>query len=606
MPILPDSLRVASEALRSEDGIDLLGEWQWNGEEDRWVLSCRLTVDVAEGGMIPRRTNWVALAEGRYPWGEIRLHPAETGGIHGTFPHQRQNHTLAGKGWRNGQLCLDTGITALGRQGLDPEPYAAAERLAWRLRRARTWLSAAARAELTREGDPFELPDFGVEPAPLVVSCEDADTFRLWSKVNEVVGVVTFRQLRREDPSVLVVSSFSDLRGATKLIPAWGIALRAPEGLRQGIWIRADAVPYVLPWGGPYTWGELRTVARVRGSDLDKVLMWAFRAFLDGGDCIVLLGFPIPATVGSAATLLHWQPLMIRGVPTLASVPPGFERSSRGRRHFILNRLIPDRTQVPWLRTENWHSDTISSRGRLPMTLTDAKVLMIGAGALGSAVAELLVRGGVRKVLLMDDDVLQAGNLVRHVLSLKDVGEKKAGALVRRLNDISPHAETVLLSGRFPPSEQDAVSQAAGADIVIETTGDNDVLAALSQFAWPSRKLFISLSLGLKAWALFAFSVSAERFPADDFFATIRPQMEEQRRRFRNDVWPREGQGCWHPVFPARCDEVMLLAAVGVRFIMEVVESPLRAREFRVYERYEAEGSFGGVRRLSATADPTE
>lgn len=68
-----------------------------------------------------------------------------------------------------------------------------------------------------------------------------------------------------------------------------------------------------------------------------------------------------------------------------------------------------------------------------------AKVVIIGAGALGSEICESLGRSGIAHITLIDNDRLRPHNLARHTLSNKDIGENKAYALATKLNLLFGH-----------------------------------------------------------------------------------------------------------------------------------------------------------------------
>jgi molybdopterin/thiamine biosynthesis adenylyltransferase len=62
-----------------------------------------------------------------------------------------------------------------------------------------------------------------------------------------------------------------------------------------------------------------------------------------------------------------------------------------------------------------------------------ASVLCIGAGGIISQIAPTLVRKGIGRITLLDDDVVEPSNLNRQRFYIKDVGENKAIALARNL-----------------------------------------------------------------------------------------------------------------------------------------------------------------------------
>ncbi|MBI2110089.1 ThiF family adenylyltransferase, partial [Candidatus Woesearchaeota archaeon] len=67
------------------------------------------------------------------------------------------------------------------------------------------------------------------------------------------------------------------------------------------------------------------------------------------------------------------------------------------------------------------------------------RIVLVGLGALGSRVAELLVRTGVGKLVIIDRDIVDKSNLNRQVLyNEKDVNKLKAIAAKNKLEEINP------------------------------------------------------------------------------------------------------------------------------------------------------------------------
>src|SRR5438067_5969767 len=72
--------------------------------------------------------------------------------------------------------------------------------------------------------------------------------------------------------------------------------------------------------------------------------------------------------------------------------------------------------------------------------LKDAKVLLVGAGGLGSPAALYLAAAGVGRIGLVDSDVVDRSNLHRQVLyGQSSVGTRKLDAAAERLRDLNPH-----------------------------------------------------------------------------------------------------------------------------------------------------------------------
>ena len=73
-------------------------------------------------------------------------------------------------------------------------------------------------------------------------------------------------------------------------------------------------------------------------------------------------------------------------------------------------------------------------------------VLVFGVGGVGSHVANMLARSGVKKIRIVDFDRVSLSSLNRHSCALrKDVGTSKVECLKKYMNQIIPHVtiETV-------------------------------------------------------------------------------------------------------------------------------------------------------------------
>ena len=71
-------------------------------------------------------------------------------------------------------------------------------------------------------------------------------------------------------------------------------------------------------------------------------------------------------------------------------------------------------------------------------------VLVLGLGGVGGYVVESLVRAGISKLVIVDNDVVDITNLNRQVISLhSNIGMKKVDAWEKRIKDINPNCEVV-------------------------------------------------------------------------------------------------------------------------------------------------------------------
>jgi molybdopterin/thiamine biosynthesis adenylyltransferase/rhodanese-related sulfurtransferase len=87
-----------------------------------------------------------------------------------------------------------------------------------------------------------------------------------------------------------------------------------------------------------------------------------------------------------------------------------------------------------------------------------AKVLVVGAGGLGSPAALYLAAAGVGRLGIVDDDLVDASNLQRQVLhSTAALGEPKVDSAVRRVRELNPDVEVIPYAERLSAENVDAV-----------------------------------------------------------------------------------------------------------------------------------------------------
>jgi hypothetical protein len=585
----------SSDLLRGRRALDgvpelrLREDYAWDPKADprggRWLLRVEVRLDVSSPHL-PPTSQWVVLLEDDYPLGSVKVHPAREGGIVATFPHQARNLSCGEeRPWRTGAPCLDSSLAPLGTIAGETEPDDADRRLRWCAERLVTWCRRAATGTLQAADDPFELPALPVPPpeAARVAFQEDGASFDEWRGVAHARSG-TFDWSRIDN--WIVVRRFVGADGAMVGSGKWGSWLPEKAIVHKGAWLQIPNFPVAPPWGAPSTWGDLRAAMRDVGADLDAHLQRALRVVRHEPEALLLIGHPMPAKVGAPMVEMNWVAIDVRcwneetprkGRPRgghrhrpRTSPPPGVRNGTRSLWAYDRVTSFRDAQPIVWRASENLAEHRLRARGRFGSGLTSGRILLVGGGALGSLLAEYLVRGGAQLLEIYDGENFDAGNLSRHTLTLADVDQPKVSGLAKRLASLSPSLRITDVADTLRGNRKLFSLGLRSADIVIDCTGSDAALSTLAAMGpQQDTKDWYSVSLGLCGRRLFFFHARSDRFPASLFHEFLETWLPSEAKAISEAALPREGIGCWHPLFPARIDQVAVAAATAVRLLHE-------------------------------------
>jgi sulfur-carrier protein adenylyltransferase/sulfurtransferase len=101
------------------------------------------------------------------------------------------------------------------------------------------------------------------------------------------------------------------------------------------------------------------------------------------------------------------------------------------------------------------------------LKLLDAKVLLLGAGGLGSPTAFYLAAAGVGTLGVVDDDVVDLSNLQRQIIHRNDdIGVPKVDSAGRAINELNPEVEVVKYKTRLDASNIMEIVE--GYDVIVD------------------------------------------------------------------------------------------------------------------------------------------
>lgn len=126
--------------------------------------------------------------------------------------------------------------------------------------------------------------------------------------------------------------------------------------------------------------------------------------------------------------------------------------------------------------------------------LRTKKVLVAGAGSVGSQLALLLATSGAGTLHLSDDARLRTVNLVRHAVGPSAVGYSKAAGLKVRIEGAAPWCD-VTMEDDIPNDPEAARDRVHGFDLVVDCTGTYSTTVTLSSACEVEKVPLVSVAL---------------------------------------------------------------------------------------------------------------
>ena len=392
-------------------------------------------------------------------------------------------------------------------------------------------------------------------------------------------GLVRLSSVAQEKSKQIVSLAFLDVNEQTLVDVQWGSLFQSADTFLGG-WVLLSEVPVISAWQAPATWGELCDAATSMHIDLTNTLTRVFARLRDGQEHLLLIGFPIPEVIGGPPFCIHWQALSLPRLSTLQEAKYGFRPTSEGAMRRDLGTILTENKALKWIDSNNWDRHFWGSRGHLDVE-SGLQVVIIGLGAVGSAVAEMLVRGGIEDIVLIDGDEVKAGNLVRHTLTLNEEGMNKASAIATRLNSASPHARISSIASPLNPQNSQCRKAIEQADLVIDCTANDEVLTEIHEFSWTDSAILVALSIGLNGERIYVYSAPGWSFSVKEFKQVLGPLIQQDYEAHPDFVLPQEDIGCWHPIFPARSDDIWFLSSLAVKEIEDLLRASPNHAELR-------------------------
>lgn len=144
--------------------------------------------------------------------------------------------------------------------------------------------------------------------------------------------------------------------------------------------------------------------------------------------------------------------------------------------------------------------------------LESKRVAVVGVGALGSPMADLLAKGGVGNLFLLDPDISTPGNRVRHQLDLTDLGRAKVQGMSNRVLRVNPWGAVEIQGARLGAAllgrgeemtqelDDQLLEEFATSDLIVNATAASVARRYCSRVAHDAKKPVLHVWVSAGAW----------------------------------------------------------------------------------------------------------
>src|ERR687885_1114541 len=167
---------------------------------------------------------------------------------------------------------------------------------------------------------------------------------------------------------------------------------------------------------------------------------------------------------GGARSALAARSLEELGYENVSSLAGGFGAWKNVGLPYAVPRVLTDEQRLRYSR--HLLIPEVGEAGQLK--LLDAKVLLIGAGGLGSPAGLYLAAAGVGTLGIVDEDVVDASNLQRQVVHTTEaLGQPKVESAKATLEALNPDVDVVAYRERLTSENVDRIL-ADGWDVIVD------------------------------------------------------------------------------------------------------------------------------------------
>ena len=279
--------------------------------------------------------------------------------------------------------------------------------------------------------------------------------------------------------------------------------------------------------------------------------------------------FPIFFGYKTVENEIHWisthvktTEIPIRGIPVIDSKNVKLKGQWESK---IIDQ------NINWAITKNSSYKYLFGRGTFCDKITNAKILIIGVGAIGSMVAKTLVKCGAKNLNIVDYDVKEPENVCRSEYNFSNGLYDKTFELIKTLQENSPFVNVNFYNNneyfesfiktfhKDKEAKKEYEKSLNQFDIVFNCSTDSDLMFVLDQLKLSTDLINLSITNHAKDLVC-AFYPKLYNYVQNQFINILDNDVE--------DLY--NPTGCWSPTFKASYNDISLLVQYALKEINRI------------------------------------
>lgn len=222
--------------------------------------------------------------------------------------------------------------------------------------------------------------------------------------------------------------------------------------------------------------------------------------------------------------------------------------------------------KIDWAITRNSSYKYLFGRGTFCNQINNAKILIIGVGAIGSIVAKTLVKCGAKDLSIVDYDVKEPENVCRSEYNFSNGLYDKTFELIKILQENSPFVNVkfhnnneyfesfIKVFHKDKESQREYEESLNKFDLIFNCSADSDLMYVLDQLNLNTDLINLSITNHAKDLVC-AFYPNIYNFVQNQFINVLENDVD--------DLY--NPTGCWSPTFKASYNDIDLLVQYALK-----------------------------------------